>query len=370
MMGMDVYGDMPLITNPDEYSKELPKRTSRLKVFEFLEQELKWSLDKLPSGSIPGRFPRINKESVRAILATLYLNAEVYTGTPRWNSCITQCDAIIEANGYSLSTDYFSLFSVDNHEQRNEMLFYVDHNAAESRGMNVGWTRLGLVQEWVDEYYPGLPFTVWNSVAVEPGFYRKYDTTDKRYSEGFLEGVQYTRNGDTLKDKDGNTIDHKVDFYLRLRDAPTNDSDYLGLYEGVRIVKWEPDVTAIDNQSNNGFPVIRLADIILQKAECLLRIHGDNHAEAINLVNQVRQRCFEPDKPLTTLTLEDLYWERGFELFSEGHRRRDMIRFGTYHIDSLNGDFAIGHPRENSLYPIPQNIIDNNPNLLPNNPTN
>ncbi|MCG8688244.1 MAG: RagB/SusD family nutrient uptake outer membrane protein, partial [Desulfobacterales bacterium] len=265
LQGMDTYGDMPIFTNPRHYTNGLPKRTPRSEVFNFVENELKWSLERLPSGMDPNRFPRINKESVRAILATLYLNAEVYTGKSRWNDCISQCDAILEADGYSLSTDYFNLFSVNNHEQYPEMLFYIDYNAAESTGGSVGWVRASLVQEWVDEYYPELPYTVWNGTSAEPSFYRKYDTTDIRYTNGFLEGVQYTRNGDTLRDENGYIIDHKVDFYLLMSDVPATDSVYRGLYEGVRILKWEPDITAIDSESNNGFPVIRLADIMLQK---------------------------------------------------------------------------------------------------------
>jgi hypothetical protein len=311
------------------------------------------SIESLPSGQ--ETFPRINKETARAVLAHLYLNAEIFTGIGRWQDCINQCDAILAVPDYSLATNYLDLFAVDNDMVASEMLFYVDHEPGVSGG-SIGWVRATSNTAYMQEYYPNLPYNVWNGPAVQPTFYRQYDDDDLRKQQGFLEGQMLTKSGEPLVDANGFLVNHVIDFYLRPSDGPPG---YQALYEGVRIWKWGVDVNAVDADQGNGFPVIRLADIMLQKAECLIRLNGPN-AEADQLINQVRARVFVPEKPLIGATLDDIYWERGFELFSEGQRRRDQIRFDTFH---LADDFHGEHDRSFNLFPIPDSEILANPNL-------
>ncbi|MCG8698679.1 MAG: RagB/SusD family nutrient uptake outer membrane protein, partial [Bacteroidales bacterium] len=211
LLGMDVYGDMPLVTVARIDPQNLPTRKPRSEVFTFVERELLDAIAVLPTGMDENRFPRINREAARAVLATLYLNAEVYTGEGRWSDCITQCDFILGASGYGLAANYFDLFAVNNHQQAQEMIFYIDHDPAENTGGSIGMVRASLTQAWINENYPGFPYTVWNGPAVQPRFYRKYDTADLRYQNGFLEGVQFTQSGDTLRDESGNVVDHKID---------------------------------------------------------------------------------------------------------------------------------------------------------------
>ncbi|MEL6650163.1 MAG: RagB/SusD family nutrient uptake outer membrane protein [Bacteroidota bacterium] len=367
-LGMDLYGDMPLVTTPFVDPNNLPSRAPRPEVFAFCEAELLWAIERLPSGMDPDRFPRLNQESVRAILAHLYANAEVFTrsnaaspnsGTPRWEDCITQCRAIRNAAGYELTANYFDVFKVNNDAlAMSEMLFYVDHEPGVSGGV-VPLVRQCLTQPWVNEYFPALPFNVWNGPAVQMSFWDQYDVDDIRRNEGFLEGVQFTQDGDTLKDPNGLVVNHQREFYLRPDDGP---ADYLGVYEGIRPFKFEPDVNAVGANQGNGFPTIRLAGIMLLEAECLIRLNGPN-GESDDLINQVRARVFDPAKPLTNASLEEVYWERGFELFGEGHRRRDQIRFDTFH---LADDFHDEHSRDFNIWPIPQDQIEANPNLSQN----
>jgi len=355
-LGMDVYGDMPIVTESRLDPANLPSRAPRADVFDFVEAELLQAIDDLPSGQ--ENFPRINKETARAVLAHLYLNAEVFTGTGRWQDCITQCDAIMAVGDYSLASNYFDLFSVNNEAAASEMLFYVDHEPGVSGG-SIGWVRATSNTAYMQEYYPNLPYNVWNGPAVQPTFYRQYDDDDLRKQQGFLEGQMYTKSGDPLVDANGFLVDHKIDFYLRPSDGPDG---YQALYEGVRIWKWGVDINAVDANQGNGFPVIGLADILLQKAESLIRLNGPN-GESDQLINQVRARVFDPAKPLTGATLDDVYWERGFELFSEGQRRRDQIRFDRFH---LADDFHPEHDRNFNLFPIPDSEILANPNLSQN----
>lgn len=359
-LGMDVYGDMPLVTTAFPDPTDLPSRTSKNEVFNFVEQELLFAIDNLPSGLDPARFPRINKETARAILAHLYINAEVFSGKERWQDCINQCDAILGASGYRLADNYFDLFKVNNATQMHEMLFYVDHEPGISGG-SVPTVRQCLTQPWVNEYFPNLPYNVWNGPAVQMSFWDRYDPDDQRRNEGFLIGQQKNLDGTDMVDPNGVPVNHTREFFLRPSDAPEN-AGYLGIYEGIRPFKFEPDVGAVNAEQGNGFPVIRLADIILQKAECLIRLNGPN-STSDELINQVRARVFDPAKPLTNATLDDVYWERGFELFGEGHRRRDQIRYDRFH---LADDFHPEHDRQFNIWPIPQDQINANPNLQQN----
>ncbi len=356
-LGMDVYGDMPLVTTAFPDPTNLPSRNPKSEVFAFCESELLWAAERLPSGVDSKRFPRLNQESVRAMLAHLYINAEVFTGKEEWQKCVEQCNAILAAPGYGLAANYFDLFTVSNNMQLQEMLFYVDHEAGVSGG-SVPLIRPCLTQPWVNEYLPDLPYNVWNGPAVQPTFWDQYDLDDKRRNEGFLIGQQYNRDGTEMIDANGVSVNHTREFYLRPTDAPEG-SGYLAIYEGIRPYKFEGDPNAVGADQGNGFPVIRLADIMLQKAECLIRLSGPN-AEADDLINQVRARVFDPAKPLTSATLDDVYWERGFELFGEGHRRRDQIRYDRFH---LADDFHDEHDRMFNIWPIPQDQIDANPNL-------
>lgn len=359
-LGMDAYGDMPLVTTAaPAFDEPLPSRSPTSEVFEFLESELLAAIEDLPSGrnTDPGV---ITQESARAILATLYLNAEIYTGSPRYDDCIEQCDAILSASGYGLAPNYFDLFKVDNASLApEEMLLFVNVIPGVSPGGGIGWPRMSLSQEWVIDRYPGFPYSLFNGPAVQPTFYRRYDDDDQRKTNGFLEGVQRSVvDGSILQSPSGDIVDHTIDFFLQPSDAPAG-SNYQGNFNGVRIIKWEPDPSAIGAQQGNGVPLIRLADIMLQKAECLIRLNGPNQ-ESDDLINQIRARVFNPAKPLTGATLDDVYDERGFELFSEGHRRRDQIRFGTLNEAS---DFHPAHDESFNLFPIPQNQLDANPNL-------
>jgi hypothetical protein len=134
--------------------------------------------------------------------------------------------------------------------------------------------------------------------------------------------------------------------------------------DGARCFKWEFEA-GLSISMENDFHIFRLADVYLMKAEALVRGGGDN-AEATELVNALRRRAFDDDpaKLLSNVTLDDIYKERRFELAWEGYTRQDMIRFGTF---LLPRDFK---PWQSDpkylLYPIPQQDLDANSNLIQN----
>lgn len=115
----------------------------------------------------------------------------------------------------------------------------------------------------------------------------------------------------------------------------------------------------------NDCAIYRLADVYLMKAECLVRLGQDNE-EATRLVNELRKRAFDdPAKLKTSVTLNDIYLERRFELAWENWGRQDMIRFGTF-LNAIPGWRPNPLPEYRLLFPIPQTAIDANPNLQQN----
>lgn len=133
--------------------------------------------------------------------------------------------------------------------------------------------------------------------------------------------------------------------------------------DGARCIKWDYE-NGMSGDAENDFAIFRLADVYLMKAEALVRSGGDN-VEATRLVNIIRQRAFDdPDKLKSTVTLDDIYQERRFELAWECYARQDMIRFGTF-LNAIPGWKGVT-PKKCLLFPIPQTAIDANLNLIQN----
>ena len=100
------FGEVPIST--DFTKSELPKKSTRQEVFNFIEKELKDVLPLLPEGV---QYSRFTQNVAYAVLARLYINAEVYTGTPHWQDCISACEKI---TGFTLAGDYFTNFKIEN----------------------------------------------------------------------------------------------------------------------------------------------------------------------------------------------------------------------------------------------------------------
>jgi hypothetical protein len=197
----------------------------------------------------------------------------------------------------------------------------------------------------------------WNGFCAVPSFYNSYDPADVRLNS-WLVGPQFTASGEPLKLQASNEQLVYTVGVTSLESAADN--------EGVRLVKY--NYTGAQNFTlNNDFAIFRYADVLLMKAEALMRKNGGTATQqAVDLVNDVRARAFEPDEPYTvsTLTLDALLSERGWEFAGEGWRRNDLIRFDKF-------DDPWQFKREPSepfrtIFPIPQNQLNANPNLVQN----
>jgi hypothetical protein len=375
---LDNFGDAPLIKTT---ATDLPEKAPRKDIYQFVVTELTESLPQLSEDNSKVMYGRFNKWAAKALLANVYLNAPVYAGEAKWAEVITQCDDIINSGKYSLEPDFRNTFRTQN-ESSPEVVFAVPFDEIQAGGLSVhmfSWhaSLRGKV---------GMQATPWGSGSAMgvTQFVDTYDPADKRFTDTWLQGPQFAANGTTPL---LGTYDQAGKQLTFTRELP--DGLYTGEAQGLRMNKFEVKPNALGSLSND-FPFFRYAQVLLMKAESLLRT--DKSAAAALLVTQVRARAFPGEPAKATVTGAELEQntryhygyvenytvvdpgntapvpfgrfldELGYEFAWEGHRRRDMIRFGVYTTKSWlshkpNGDYR-------ALFPIPQQAINSNPKLV------
>ena len=365
-MMMDLWGNIPVVTTFGQ--TESPEQKPRAEVFSFLETELKEILPNLSSVVGVATYGRPTKYTANAILAKMYLNAEVYTGTPRYNDAVAQCDAIINAAGspFALESDFKKMFFIDNGPQIKEFIFAIPFNPSFTTG-NFIPARYSLPRSLRTKF--SLNHTPSAPMSTLPVYYANFnDPNDKRNAQ-WITGLQYNYGGTrvtvntTRKGYDqfyaganpGEAITYQVDITpeVTLRDASRPfdvGNDEIAWNMGYRNNKFYCDSTSATRNQNNDFPMFRYADILLMKAEAILRGATPTSGQtALSLVNQLRA-ARTTSAPWTTVTLEDIYKERCREFSWECWHRNDMIRFGKY--EGTWGFKTNSDPRRR-LMPIP-----------------
>ncbi len=401
MLTLDLFGLIFVKEDVGETSKILRGEEA----FQYIKNELLAVEPNLDATVGPGR---LSKGAVWGLLARLYLNAAVYRdvyGTPTFKADemdkVTEyCDKIINSGTYKLSPDYFSIFGSDNHTNP-ELIFAVDQRAELNGHNRMAYFSLSgdqfplpaypnangtdgpaitpdFYRTWVDQYAPKDPS------AVDPRFYKQNlsaysNPADSCVAEanfninrGILRGQQYgliRKNGVFLKCPDGkfkvgklfndtrNRPTVPVNFTEKV-DFTTAGSDYSS---GYRVEKYEFSKKSVSgrNFGEADIVIVRLADVYMMRAEAKLRKSNDA-AGALADVNIVRAARTTPPPALTSMSLDILFKERGFEFYWEMLRRSDMIRFGKYEgtwTEKNNTD------KLKRIFPIPQTAIDGASNL-------
>ncbi|MDT0678492.1 RagB/SusD family nutrient uptake outer membrane protein [Autumnicola musiva] len=351
---IDLFGNVPIVTEFDVPDDFAPETNSREEVFDFIESEL-MEIEDLVTQDVGGNaYGRINYYTVQAILAKLYLNAEVYKNTPEWSKAEAACDKIINSGEFSLADNFFNNF-VTNNQASPEFIFAIPYDEIFMPVFK--YHRISLHYENQDTY--NLTVQPWNGFSTLEEFYNSYSEEDIR-KEGFIVGPQYSSTGERLtdpgvepRDPDGPPITFTPEI-TALDDALRQ--------EGARIGKWEiaPGSTA---NLNNDFAIFRYADILLMKAEARFW-QGETTGEALELVNRIRIRAGLDNNLFSELTEENLLAERGRELFGELQRRTDLIRFNKFN-DAWWEKEADPNDHVN-IFPIPRPQLDANPNLTQN----
>jgi hypothetical protein len=353
-MVMDLFGGTPLATTSEVIARP---RVTRTELFNFLEQELTEARTDLPSSWPADMNGRLTKGAADAVLASMYLNAEVFTGTvssgglargtARWQDAIEAADRVINSGVYSLAADWNSNFAADNHLSPELILVAKFLNQS---GLGNTFPMRAL-------HYNQLNPTPWNGFSTLASTFFKFDPDDMRTGV-FLVGPQVNLDtGLPAEDRQGNPL---------IFTPEINDVFQAGEGEGVRILKWPPDPNRSAQESSNDVGYYRLAEMYLIKAEALNEL--GNTAAAIDLLNMLRERVFDPDKPITGIvdqaTARDrILLERLFELVSESKRRSDLIRHGKF---TDPWEFKPQSEPFRILFPIPQRVMDTNPELVQN----
>jgi len=338
---IDNYGDVPYITSSIS-APEFPKKEKRATIFASIVKDIEDAVVLIPEG---GRNTSASQGMAYTLLAKLFLNAEVYTGTAQWAKAEEYCDKVI-ALGYVLESDALGPF-VTNNENSLENIFTIPYDKENFTGFNLHMRTL--------HYNSNLTFNMvagpWNGFAVTESHYNTYEDIDAR-KKGFLVGQQYDFSGKAIND---GTTQQPLVFTVNIPALQMGDgnSEAEKLMSGARVVKFEIENGAKDNLSND-FPLFRFADVLLMKSEAAVR-QGKSGDEWINLV---RTRAGVPN--FTNVTLDQILAERGREMFWEAHRRQDLIRFGKF--NNAWWEKPASSPDRN-LFPIPQWAIDANPNL-------
>jgi len=348
---LDLFGNVPLVTNFADTTQ--PATSSRAEVFAFVESELLDILDELPASIIYGRFTR---NVGYTLLARLYLNAEVFTavvnetgivtpGIPRWQECIDACDKV---SGYTLETDYFANFLTEN-QFSGEIIFAIPFDHKENTLGNY----LNSMSYHYNQRLAFSPTGIWqwsaNGICGQPGLWSSFDDKDVR-KKSMLEGEQINLStGSVVLMGNGNPLIYTEDI-VDFENAEQNEGVRLNKYEVKLDELWERDHDLV---------IMRYAEVLLMKAECLIRL--GTPALARPLMAQIRTRA-GMDTP-ETVDLEFLDDELMREFVFEGHRRTDNIRSGDYFEASwIKGVSEL----YKGVFPIPKSEIDKNPLLLQN----
>lgn len=354
---IDFYASVPLVT---AVSTELPEQASRTDLFNFVESEL-LEIQNLLAESGTNEYGRIDRVAAWALLSKLYLNAETWIGENKYSECITYSNQVVNST-YSINTNdangngtaYDELFLADNDSNgaQNEFIFTANFDGTKST--TYGGTTF-LVHGSIGGSMVASDYGVnggWGGMRTTKALVEKFDAND-------LRAMFYT-DGQSLEISDISTFE-----------------------DGYAVTKFK-NIDSNGDQGNdpNGefastdLPLIRLAEIYLNYAEAVVRGgSGGDSGTAATLVNQLRARAFgntSGNISAGSLTLDFILDERSRELYWEGQRRTDLVRYdyfttGTY-LWPFKGDVSegtsVGSYRD--IFPIPTSILTVNTNLTQN----
>lgn len=343
---IDNYKDVPYITDYLEADAE-PRRNFRPEIFNRIVAEVEESIPLIsPSTTKTG----VTKGMAWSLLAKLYLNHAVYTGNTNpsyWEKAEAVCDSIISLGIYSLESDHLAPFKTNN-ENSPENIWTIPFDENNYEGFNLHMRTLHYNSNRTFEMVVG----PWNGFALVENFYYTYEEDDRRH-DWFLVGQQYSFGGEPLQDLGAGGLPLIFDPHIPSLVMGAGNTPAEIRMSGVRVNKFEVRRGAMANLSND-YPIFRYADVLLMKAEALIRQgkNGDDY------VNQIRARAGLDN--WTGVTLEMLLEERGRELVWEAHRRQDLIRFGEFNKPWWEKEAS---PPDRNTFPIPQWAIDSNPNL-------
>ena len=345
--GIDLFGNIPLVRETDAIGATPPLQATRADLYAYVVSELLAIRDSLPT---PGaaNYGRATTQAANMLLAKVYLNAGVYTGTTRYPEALAALTAVI-GGGYTLDPSYAHLFQADNNTSP-EIIFAVTQDGARTQTWG-GMTFLvhASCGGSMSTAAYGVDYCWWG-LRMKPELYNLFGVGDLRAS------LFYTSGQNVAVTSVGNFNDGIANGrFTNLTSTGARGSN----------------ATHVDTD----FPLFRLADAYLMYAEANLRGGGGSAATALGYVNAIRQRAYggaSGDITAGQLTLDFVLAERGRELNWEAHRRNDLVRYGRFtgatYLWAWKGGTLAGTSTAafRDLYPLPANELIANPNLTQN----
>ena len=355
---MDLFGTGPFVTEDDILGSTLPRQATRTELFNYVVSELR-AIDPDLADARKNEYGRADKAAAWALLARNYLNANVYTGTAHYDSALIYSQKVIDA-GYSLIDNYGWLMLADNNLNTDEFILTINYDGVKSQS------------------YGGTTFLT----HAPNGGSMSGSVTGVGGGWG---GLRTTSNfADLFPDLNG-TADKRAEFYLS--GQKLDISDQTKFTDGIAVTKYRN--VRRDSVLKNGvlvpapgqsldfsdidFPIFRLAEMYLIYDEAFLRNGGGDGTTALAYFNKIRTRAYGSTAGnVTSIDLNLVLDERARELYWEGFRRTDLIRYGRFTEDTylwqwkggVKGGRAVEDFRK--IYPIPSSDVSANPNLKQN----
>jgi hypothetical protein len=352
---MDVFGNPPFIDEKSPVGKYIPPQIQRNDLFNYVESEL-LDIQTLLKDARTNEYGRVDKGACWALLSRIYLNAEVYTGTGRYTDAITYANKVLSA-GYALKDNYEELFLADNNINNPEVILSINYDGLTNQSYGGMCYIINAAFIVTRDDAPGINFREYYGMGGSGGWFG--NRARKELTDRF-----------NVNDKRrlfiGNkaSVDNVGEFTDGLGIAKFRNVTSSGIY-GSNYTEAFPDTD---------FPLFRLAEIKLIYVEAVLRGGtGGSISTALIHMNDLQYRAFgNHTHDFTSVTLDDILDERSRELYWEGFRRTDLIRFGKYtsnsHLWQWKGGVKDGKGVDNhlNLFPIPSSDIMANPNLIQN----
>lgn len=342
---MDLYANVPFIDENFPIGSNDVEQKGREFLFPWIESELKACEGHLPAHDA-AHYGMVNDATVWMILAKLYLNAEVYIGEPRYDECLTYLNRILEA-GFGIDPVYADMFCADNYKSP-EIIFPIVYDGR--RAATFGGTTFLIAAANKSDMNPGTNvgfIQAWSNIRAKESLSGLFENNDRR--------AMFWKTDRTLE---------TVTWY-----------DFTNGWSVVKYSNLNSDGTPGSNNAHadTDFPLFRLADAYLMYAEAVLRGgEGGTREKAVSLLNELQNRAGLEDVSELDLTLDFILEERSRELYWEGHRRTDLIRYGKFtrgykwpwkngvHVGVSNID------EKYRIYPIPDTEVTANTRIKQN----
>ncbi|HTQ63862.1 MAG TPA: RagB/SusD family nutrient uptake outer membrane protein [Puia sp.] len=380
---LDLFDQVPY-RDPGESVISSARVRKGMDALNYIISEINAVEDSLPDGPAG----EANKYAAMALLMKCYLNKSVYKNrvTPAdpdpadMDSVIKFADAIINSPNFSLAKNYFDNFAPDNVEIGSENIFTQLPSFTFNYGTSFSWQ---IVLEYAQ--YPSnvTSYSCFNGWTTLSDFYNRFEPSDirrgiaytypgsfpnpgNRVNVGFLVGQQYDLNVDTPIFDQGNALP-----LIYTPEVQNIEPGPNVIMTGIRPLKYAPDFSNFNYfpPPGNSFVYLRLSDVLLMKAEAILRggkgtIAGTYGNNAKDIVNAIRTHSSRQASAMSSVTLDSLYDERGRELWWESWRRQDMVRFGKFLMPFQEKEYT-SDPKY-LLFPIPYDQLALNTNYQQN----